>query len=139
MCFGIFILFCRLLIFFFKINFLEKIFQEYRQSFKQIGSRSGATFCRGLIWVQTFCECYQQTTLVAKELTCYIRSYSVRGSYRGYNIGTIYPVPKNEAKIISSFYRHGNATLTIPSSITTLKENSQERELWSYEYNCNNR
>ena len=33
-------LFCRLLIFF-KINFFDKFFQEYHQSVKQFGSRSG--------------------------------------------------------------------------------------------------
>ena len=37
--------FCHLLILF-KINFLEKFFQEYYQSVKQFGSRSGPTFCR---------------------------------------------------------------------------------------------
>ena len=31
---------------FFKINFFEKIFQEYHQSVKQFGSRSGPTFFR---------------------------------------------------------------------------------------------
>ena len=38
-------LFCRLLIIF-KINFSEKFFQEYHQSVKQFGSRSGPTKCR---------------------------------------------------------------------------------------------
>ena len=32
--------------FFFKINFFKKLFQEYHFSVKQIGSRSGLTFCR---------------------------------------------------------------------------------------------
>ena len=41
----LFILFCRLL-FFFKINFFEKFFQEYYLRVKQIGSRSGPTFCQ---------------------------------------------------------------------------------------------
>ena len=40
-----FMLFCRLLIFF-KINFFEKFFHEYHLNVKQIGSRSGPTFCR---------------------------------------------------------------------------------------------
>ena len=31
---------------FFEINFFEKLLQENRQSVKQIGSRSGPTFCR---------------------------------------------------------------------------------------------
>ena len=39
-CEIIVMLFCRLLIFFFKNNFY-KIFQEYHQSVKQFGSRSG--------------------------------------------------------------------------------------------------
>ena len=38
-------LLCRLPIIF-KINLSEKIFQEYHQSVKQFGSRSGPTFCR---------------------------------------------------------------------------------------------
>ena len=37
--------FCRLLIFF-KINIFEKFFQEFHLSVKQIGSRSGSTFCQ---------------------------------------------------------------------------------------------
>ena len=56
---------CRLLIFF-KINFFEKknsgIPSEY-----QFGSRSGQVLS-GLIWAQTVCKGYQQTTLVDKEL-----------------------------------------------------------------------
>ena len=39
-------LYYHLLIFFSKINFLEKIFQEYHLSVKQIWSRSGPTFRR---------------------------------------------------------------------------------------------
>ena len=34
--------------FFFKINYFKKFFQEYHQSVKQFGSRSGPTFC--LAW-----------------------------------------------------------------------------------------
>ena len=37
--------FCRLLIFV-EINVFEKFFQEYHQSVKQFGSRSGPTYCR---------------------------------------------------------------------------------------------
>ena len=33
-------------LFVFKINFFEKLFQEYPQSVKQFGFRSGPTFCR---------------------------------------------------------------------------------------------
>ena len=50
---------------FFKINFLKKIFQENHQNVKQFGPCSGPT---SLIWVQTVCQGYQQTTLVGKEL-----------------------------------------------------------------------
>ena len=32
--------------FFFKFTFSKKVFQEYQQSVKQFGSRSGPTFCR---------------------------------------------------------------------------------------------
>ena len=32
--------------FFLKINFFKKFFQEYHQSVKQFGPRSGLTFCR---------------------------------------------------------------------------------------------
>ena len=42
-----FMLCCRLLIFF-KINIFKKFFQEYHQSVKQFGSRSGPTFCPDL-------------------------------------------------------------------------------------------
>ena len=49
----IFMLFCRLLIFF-KINFLQKFFQEYNISAKQI-------------WVQCVCKGYQQMALGGKE------------------------------------------------------------------------
>ena len=41
----LFAFFPRLLIFF-KINVFEKFFEEYHQSVKQFGSRSGSTFCR---------------------------------------------------------------------------------------------
>ena len=37
-------------------------------SVKQFGSRPD--ILSGLIWVQTVCKGYQQTTLVSKELTC---------------------------------------------------------------------
>ena len=51
---------------FFKINFFEKVFQEYHQSVKQLGSSSGLTFV-GLIWLQTVCKSYQQTAPVGKK------------------------------------------------------------------------
>ena len=63
-----FLLFCRLLVFFFKIKFFEKISQEYHQSIEQFGSRSGLTLRWGLICIQSVCKSYQQTTLGDKEL-----------------------------------------------------------------------
>ena len=57
---------------FFQMNFFEKFFQEYHQSVKQFGSRSGPTFClSGLICVQTVCEGDQQMTSVGKESMSY--------------------------------------------------------------------
>ena len=53
-----FILFCSLLIFFFKMNSTEKCFQEYHQSDKQFGSNLS-----GLICVQTVCKGNQPMTL----------------------------------------------------------------------------
>ena len=44
---------------FLKINFFEKLFQEYYQSVNVLS---------GLIWLQTVCKSYQQTTLGDKEL-----------------------------------------------------------------------
>ena len=54
--------FCCCLLIFFKINFFEKIFQEYHQIVKQFGSRSGLT--SGLIWIQTVSKGNQQMALV---------------------------------------------------------------------------
>ena len=53
---------------FFKINFLEKFLQEYRQSVKQFASRLGPTFCWAWFWVETVCKGYQRMTLDGKEL-----------------------------------------------------------------------
>ena len=49
---------------FFKINFFEKFFLECRTDWIQI--RPG--FLSGLIWVQSVCKSYQQTTIGDKEL-----------------------------------------------------------------------
>ena len=57
-----FMLFCRLLIFF-KINLLKKFF-ECQIVWIQIRP----DILLGLIWVQTVCKSYQQTTLGDKEL-----------------------------------------------------------------------
>ena len=52
----------------FKINFFENFFQEYNLSVKQIGSHIRPNISSGLIWVQTVCKGYQQTTVGHKEL-----------------------------------------------------------------------
>ena len=49
--------------FFSKSHFSIFFYREYHQSVKQIGTRLGPT----LIWVQTVCKGYQQTTLVTNE------------------------------------------------------------------------
>ena len=54
-----FMLFCRQL-FLFKINVFEKFVQEYHQSVKLFGSRSGP--------INPVCKGYQQMTIVGKEL-----------------------------------------------------------------------
>ena len=72
-------LFCRLLIFF-KIKFFENFFQEYHQSIKQFGSRSGPTFHWGLIWVQIVCKGYQQMTLIGR-----VKMMIVANQRRHYN------------------------------------------------------
>ena len=63
----LFILFCRLLIFF-KINFLKK--NSLRNTIKMSNSLDldQAQRLSGLIWIQTVCKGYQQTTLVDKDL-----------------------------------------------------------------------
>ena len=53
-----FMFFSRLLIFF-KNNFLEKFFQEYHLSVKQIGIRSGLAFC----------QAWSGSKLFAKQMT----------------------------------------------------------------------
>ena len=54
-------LICRLLIFFFKSNFSKKIFHEYHQCVKKLGSRSSA-----LILVQTVFKGSQLRTIAGK-------------------------------------------------------------------------
>ena len=51
-------LFCRLLI------FLEKMIHKYHQSVKQVWFQIRPGVILGLIWVQTVCKGYQQTTLL---------------------------------------------------------------------------
>ena len=63
-------LFCRLLIFF-KITFFKKLFQQYHQSVKQFGSRSGPTFCRTWTGTKLFAKIISRrhySTVVGKEL-----------------------------------------------------------------------
>ena len=73
-------LFCRLLIFF-KINYFEKKFQEYHPS-----------ILSGLIWVQTVCKGYQQTTLsrqgveMQKYLYPVFNQISTMGTYHFFEI-----------------------------------------------------
>ena len=49
-------------------DFFKVFIQEYHESLKQFGSRSGPTSCRGLMWVQTVFKGYQQIALAGKEL-----------------------------------------------------------------------
>ena len=57
---------------FFKINFFEKFFQEYNQSVKHFGSRSGPDLDPNCL------QSYQQTTEVGKELKCdFIHVYAI--------------------------------------------------------------
>ena len=46
---------------------VEFFFSKYHQGVKQLGSRSGPTFCRACSGFKQVCKGYQQTTLVAKE------------------------------------------------------------------------
>ena len=48
--------------FFQNLLFQKRFFQEHYQGVKRFGSRSGRSV---LIWVQTVCKVYQQTTEVA--------------------------------------------------------------------------
>ena len=56
---------------FFKIRFLEKLFQKYHLSVKQIGLRSGPTLCRAWSGSNLFAK-VEQTTLVSNELNIYV-------------------------------------------------------------------
>ena len=70
-------LFCRQLILFFKIKFFEKKIQKYHQSHKTwILIRPD--IMSGLIWVQTACKGYEQTTLVGRVRTI---SISISSEY----------------------------------------------------------
>ena len=62
---GLFI--CRLLIFF-KINF-SKILSGIQSECQTVWIQIRSHVLSGLIWVQTVCKGYQQTTLEGKELT----------------------------------------------------------------------
>ena len=50
---------------FYAIHWFEKFFQEYHQCLDP----DQADILSGLIWVQTICKGYQQTTIVGKKLT----------------------------------------------------------------------
>ena len=64
-CWVIFHAFCWRLLTFFKINFTEKFFHVYHQCQNSLDPYQARHFVR-LIWVQTVCKCYQQTTLFSK-------------------------------------------------------------------------
>ena len=55
---GIFFIFCCRLLTLFEISFFKNFFQEYYQSVKWFGSRSGL-----LLWVQIICKGYQRGNL----------------------------------------------------------------------------
>ena len=64
-------LFCHQWIFYLKLTFSKNIFQEYHQSVKQFGSRSGLTFCRvwsGSILFAKVISRWQKSPLAGKEL-----------------------------------------------------------------------
>ena len=77
--------FCCLLIFF-KITFFEKVFQEYHLSVKQIESKSG------LIWVQSVCKSYQQTTQGDKELNVYFPTPKIMCTHRPLMVIPFFPL-----------------------------------------------
>ena len=67
--------------FFFFFNFFKQIFQEYHQSVKQFGSRSGLTFCRAWSGSKLFAKVisrWQKSPLAGKELTFYFDSLQVK-------------------------------------------------------------
>ena len=55
--------------FFSKSTFLKKFFQEYHQC-QTVWSQIWPNILLGLIWVQTVCKGYEQTTLVSKKFSC---------------------------------------------------------------------
>ena len=52
----------------FSKSFFFKFFQDYCQSVKKFGSRSGRAFCQARSGSKTVCKGFQQTTLIGKEL-----------------------------------------------------------------------
>ena len=65
----IFMLFCRLLIFFFKNKLFEKILSGIPSERQTVCILIRPDESSGLIWVQTVCQGYQQTTLVDRVKT----------------------------------------------------------------------
>ena len=59
-------LICRLLIFFFRVNFFAN---SFRNTIRVSNSLDPDQKRSGLIWVQTVCQSYLQATLAGKELT----------------------------------------------------------------------
>ena len=68
-------LFCRLLICF-KITFFAKKKSGITSECQAVWIRSGPIHSGDLIWFQTVCKCYQQTTLGGKELNIHAGVYS---------------------------------------------------------------
>ena len=94
-CWVIFHVFCCLLIFL-KINFFKNFFQEYHQSIKQFGSRSGLTFCQAWPGSKTVCKCYQQTALVCVCTTLLLKFYLVNLQHFSYK-HVFNPLPHRDA------------------------------------------
>ena len=89
-------LFCRLLIFFQKHLFFEKLFQEYCQSIKQFGSRSGPTFCR--LW--------SKSKLFAKFISR--RHWLAKSEYTSFSIGIhVTACPINSLILDVNFSKEG--------------------------------
>ena len=88
----------------FQNHFFKKFFQEYHQSDKQFGSRSGPAFF--FFFASSGCKGYHQTTLVGKEIEL---SYDVASG------SEITPCNKTDKPIV--VYRFTGNVMT---SITTL-------------------
>ena len=59
--------------FFFKINFIEKILSGLQLKRQRVWTQIRPDILSGLIWVQTVCKSYQQTTPEGKELNQHVQ------------------------------------------------------------------